>query len=352
MTFSRSCCLVAACAATLLIPVSEAPAGGGTLAELLAEVRDAANTAASQLLSGDRAGAVVTLQGGSDLADALDSSEIASAAYRKRFDKLLKTLRKKLDDAERRTNSTTVAALAAQRAIGAAADAALDAERILQRTDGGVLLEELGARSAGFHDTEKSVLFRIRLADGCTEEPEITVVDVSGGAVDTAFQEIRRDAAGNLVIRVTMGATGGAGRVEVTSCGVTRRWLLFNYGPKTEYPAPARPEASRFDGTWTGSFKGVASDVVGSTNVFGPVEFTVVGGRIQVSEPGDGTGSISGTGRSRFSGGSGGIASATYRFQGVFVQFFVGGASASGNWSASHPRGSARGTWKATRTGM
>ncbi len=352
MTFPRSCSFVTACTAALVLTAPEAPAGDASLAERLAEVRDAVNTAASQLLAGDRAGAVVTLQAGSDAADALDSSEIASAVHRKRFDKLLKTLRKKLGEAERRTNSTTVSALAAQRAIGAAADAGLDAERILQRTDGGVLLEELGARSAGFHGTEKSVLFRIHLADGCTEEPEVTVVDESGGAVSTAFEEIRRDAAGNLVIRVTMGASGGAGRVEVTSCGVTRRWLLFNYGPKTEYPAPAKPEASRFDGTWSGEFTGTASDQAGTTNVFGPVEFTVVGGRIQISEPGDGSGSISGSGRSRFSGGSGGIASATYRFQGLFLEFFVGGASASGNWSASYRGGSARGRWSATRTGM
>ena len=338
--------------AALVGSARRVPADGLPLAEHLAVVDAAAGTAAAQLLAGNRAGAVVTMQAGSDGAEALDPSEILDVAARKRFQKQLTTLRKRFRDGLAKLNDAAVGALAAQRAIGAAADAAADAARILQRTDGGVLLEELGAKSAGFHDAGKSVLFRIQLAPGCTTEPTISVVDASGGAVATTFEEVRRDASGGRVIRVTMGATGGAGRVEVTSCGVTRRWLLFNYGPKASYPAAPKPEATRFDGTWSGTFTGTATDGAGTTQVFGAVEFTVVNGRIRITEPGDGTGSVSGTGRTRFSGGSGGIASATYRFQGLFVQFVVGGTSASGNWTATYRGGRGHGRWSATRAGM
>ncbi|MCE9635887.1 MAG: hypothetical protein K8T90_09295 [Planctomycetes bacterium] len=352
MTLIRTLLFAVAAIAALGLAPHGAAADGLPLTDHLAQVHAAANTAAAQLLAGNRAAAVGTMQLGSDGAEALDPTEILDPATRKRFQKQVTTLRKKFRDGLSKLNDAAVPALTAQRAIGSAADASLDADRILQRTDGGVLLEELGAKSAGFHDAAKSVLFRIQLAKTCPDEPVIRVVDESGGAVATTFEEVRRDASGGRVIRVTMGAAGGAGRVEVTSCGVTRRWLLFNYGPKGGYPTAPKPEASRFNGTWTGTFTGTASEKGGTRQVFGPVEFTVTNGQIRISEPGDGVGSISGTGRSRFSGGSGGIASATYRFQGLFVQFVVGGMSASGNWTATYRGGSARGRWSASRAGM
>ena len=352
LTLPRTTHLVVAALVALVLAPLPSDAGERSLAEGVAQIAAAASTAAVQLIGGDRAGAVGSLQSAADGAESLDPAEVLDAKVRKKFAKQVAKLRKKLAAGLRKMNDASVPALAAQRAMGATADAALDGLRILQRTDGGVLLEEIGATRAGFYEAGKSVLFRIQLGKDCAEEPEIAVVDESGGAVSTTFQEVRRDAAGNRVIRVTMGASGGAGRVVVTSCGVTRTWLLFNYGPKSGYPVAPKPEAIRFDGSWSGEFTGTATDKVGATSVFGPVEFTVSGGRVSISEPGDGAGSVSGTGRSRFSGGTGGLAGATYRFQGTFIEFVVGGTTASGNWTATYHGGRAHGRWSASRNGM
>ena len=182
MSLSRSLLVLApmlvAALVAILLPTEPAPAGPILLSDQLAQVSAVANTAAARLLSGDRAAAVDSITMAADLADGLDPSGIADVAARKHFQKRLTTLEKKLAVALRKTNDTRVNSLSAQRAVGAAADAGLDAERVLQHADGGVVLEELAARSAGFHDAGKQILFRVTVPPGSTDEPQITVFDL------------------------------------------------------------------------------------------------------------------------------------------------------------------------------
>jgi len=95
---------------------------------------------------------------------------------------------------------------------------------------------------------------------------------------------------------------------------------------------------SQFDGYYTGSFSGAMS---------GSAAFTVSNGVITVTDPGGGSGTVSASGSTSFSG-SGGYEDASYSFTGTFV-VSSGTASASGGWSGSYMGITGSGTWSATR---
>jgi hypothetical protein len=87
--------------------------------------------------------------------------------------------------------------------------------------------------------------------------------------------------------------------VEVTACGVTRSWLLYNYGSsKKQTFAPPEPEPGpTLAGSWSGSYltsgPGFCSDVTGSWSA----SFSVnAKGKLAGQWQGDGFGgTISGT---------------------------------------------------------
>jgi hypothetical protein len=137
--------------------------------------------------------------------------------------------------------------------------------------------------------------------------------------------------------------------VEARACGVTRTWLLFNYGPRDTFPKLPFPSVARFDGTYTGTFQGRAFLADGTSQpVDGAVRVVVAGGTITVTEPGGGAGSLSAKGSSRFQG-AGGALGANYTFSGRFTSTVTGASAAQGGWNARFQGGTARGTGSAVR---
>jgi hypothetical protein len=338
--------LGAGLAATAPPAFADDPAAAGAVAAIRAGLQDAA----VRLAAGDRVGAVGSLDAAVETAGTLDASDIEATGARRKATKAFNSVKKRVRDALRKTNNAVVQPLTAQRSIGRAIIATSAADTALQRAAGApFLLQETRARSAGFHEPGAIVEFRVDRSAACDEEPVVTIVDQGGGAIVVQPVQLIGQGPGPRFFDIDFGNVPGAGRVEVSACGVTRTWLLFNKGENATYPVLPKPEISRFDGTYTGGYQGRATAYGLSQAVAGGVTLTVTNGRITVSSPGGGRGSIGTSGRSRFGGGSGGTGDASYRFGGVFVEHVVGGVSASGNWTASFEDGSARGTWSASR---
>ena len=159
------------------------------------------------------------------------------------------------------------------------------------------------------------------------------------------------NADGSITVTVEMGASGGPARLEVTSCGVTRRSLLFNYGPRGTF-AP-KVTADRFEGAYTGTYTGTATvQGMGTVPVSGGVSLTVAGGVITVTNPGSGMGTVSATGTAGITG-AGVVGGDSYGFNGKFTATSFGtgpgSAVAGGTWKATFAGGTSHGTWSASR---
>lgn len=108
-------------------------------------------------------------------------------------------------------------------------------------------------------------------------------------------------------------------------------------------------DVTRFDGSYTGSYTGFASvSGGGSTPVNGSVAFSVAGGVITVTEPGNGSGTISANGTANFTG-AGATNGAPYSFSGTFNLNPDNSVTASGTWESQFTGGSASGSWAASR---
>lgn len=114
------------------------------------------------------------------------------------------------------------------------------------------VIEEVNARSAGFHRPGERVTFRIYAADGspCTEPPVVTVQNqFSSEAVDLGLV-----AAANGEVSLTMGSGKGGARVTVTACGRSSTRLLYNYGARVPAGLPEGFPAGLPHGTYALSF--------------------------------------------------------------------------------------------------
>jgi uncharacterized membrane protein YgcG len=99
-----------------------------------------------------------------------------------------------------------------------------------------------------------------------------------------------------------------------------------------------------FDGSYRGTFSG---SYAGAPST-GSVAFSVANGAMTVTQPGQGTGSVSSSGAASFSG-SLGVAKIDCKFVGAF-QSPTGsqqGARASGSWSCAGMGQTGKGTWSA-----
>ncbi len=349
--------------AATLAPAAPAPADGASLEASLSLGLVAVQDAARLLLQDQRAEAVVSLDaavsfGEDAVDDAADPGTVAelgtlAAKAGKKAAAFVKAATK-ARDAMANPNLAELAAVKASMKASKAGYAALGVLRGFPSA--GPAVVELGAKTAGFHEPGDLLEFRIhpgRDAEGqpCLEEPQVAVIDPFGnGSVLEGYEVVASNADGSFDIEVVMGDNGGPARVEVTSCGVTRRWLLFNYGPTGTF-AP-KPEVDRFDGAYTGSFTGTGTAFGENFPVDGGVAFTVAGGVITVTDPGNGVGNLSARGSAGFAG-AGGTFDAAYTFGGKFTATALGTgpgtAVASGSWTATFEGGTARGTWSAGR---
>jgi len=334
-----------------------------TLETMLGDVVENAVTAMDRVAAGDRAGAVTLLSDAGVVASAFrDALEVPDSrtSLGREFGPVrsaAKTLSSSLRTAQRRTDDPLVSSHRAAASIRKSARLGVRtlarARRVPAR---GVAFVETNARTAGFHGTDSAIGFTVfpgLASDGgpCLEDPVVQVFDVTGnGAILTTVTALPPDRRGNPRFEILTGSVAGSGRVEVTACGVTRRWLVYNRGVPDTFPRTVTVTADRFDGLWTGSYSGRATLADGTQVPFTPgsVAFSVAGGVLTVTDPGSGTGSVSPFGKTLFSG-RGAVDDTTYSYQGTFTSTFSGTASASGNWTARFPGGTARGTWRASR---
>ena len=109
----------------------------------------------------------------------------------------------------------------------------------------------------------------------------------------------------------------------------------------TPVPTPApTPSVTQYDGNYGGTFSGSFA----GTPVGGRVQFNVSNGRLTLSEPGNGSGTVSSTGAADFSGKVDLGIGVDCSFKGAFS-----GGSASGTWSCAGSGSSGSGNWNASR---
>ena len=114
------------------------------------------------------------------------------------------------------------------------------------------VIEEVRARSAGFHRPGDDVTFRVLAADGspCNETPTVTVENqYSSSAVDIGSVETHADG----TITLTMGSAAGGARVTVTACGRSTTRLLFNYGPRVRHWFPSNLPPGTYELSYSAS---------------------------------------------------------------------------------------------------
>jgi hypothetical protein len=176
-----------------------------------------------------------------------------------------------------------------------------------------------------------------------------------------------------------MGRDMGGGRIEIKdkdTGDVLVKRIVFNYGspfhadgiPRTvvspntgQAQTPATLNGvSQFAGTYVGSYTGTftLSETCGGDGTPQPVggasEGTVSSaGKITVTAPGTGSGSVSPLGT--YAAGGVNLGGATATFRGAIINNRFndpGSAIASGGWTAKGPCGTGSGTWAATRAAM
>lgn len=115
----------------------------------------------------------------------------------------------------------------------------------------------------------------------------------------------------------------------------------------TPTPAPTAPPGegvSQFNGSYIGEFSGT----FGGGDVKGPVGFSVSEGRITVTAPGSGSGSVNNSGAATFTGHLNLGGEVGCSFDGNFrVQ--GGSAAASGTWTCAGGGATGSGSWSASR---
>lgn len=95
---------------------------------------------------------------------------------------------------------------------------------------GSPLLEEVDARSAGFHKAGALVLMAFAIPEGCTDWRAYYTETVPGVVADFSVDKATGE------ILVTLGSTRGGADVLVTGCGLPTGGVskeLYNYGAKT-----------------------------------------------------------------------------------------------------------------------
>ena len=140
-------------------------------------------------------------------------------------------------------------------------------------------------------------------------------------------------------------AKGGSGSSTTPAAGGSTPTTPTPTPAPTPTPTPAptptpTPSVAQYDGNYGGSFNGS----FGGTPVNGPVAFNVNNGRLTLSEPGDGTGTVSASGSTTFGGKANLGIGVDCSFSGAFQ-----GASVNGTWSCTGGGGSGSGSWNAQR---
>jgi hypothetical protein len=200
----------------------------------------------------------------------------------------------KLDKARALLAENTAAPLKINKAIGKAGTTGLKAVGLIRKKFPlpGIGLMEKNARTAGFHGAGAPVDFK--LIPGldeddlpCTEIPSITATASPPGALD------RVDTLEGANFRVVLGAERGVVTVQVSACGVTRNWMLYNSGERDELKnAPVA-----LSGTWAGTYSTTGPGLCGGFNGSWTATFAVDElGNLSGSWSADGFGgTISGT---------------------------------------------------------
>jgi hypothetical protein len=307
-----------------------AAAALGSVAEVDSAIRaagDHLHNAVTALAADDRPGAAAELDLALADADAglaaLDAADTRAELGRDaaRAEGALRAFRAQIERARKPVADANVRALKAAKSVAVAAKKGLQALRSLRRIPlAGFLVEERDARSAGFHSPNRPLTIRITagidpVSGGtCDETPFIRIVDTTNagailppnpaiaplGAIDPSL--LARDRNGRYLLPVQMGPGGGAGRVEVTACGRTRSWLLFNYGNRGFFPEPPRTTLATYDGHYEGTFSGsvVSFDANGDRHESfyqDVIKADLANGTITVTEPFNGKGTVTLAGR-------------------------------------------------------
>lgn len=157
----------------------------------------------------------------------------------------------KLDKARALLAEGIAAPLKINKAIGKAGTTGLKAVGLIRKKFPlpGIGLMEKNARTAGFHGAGAPVDFKLLPGlDGdelpCTEVPSITASANPPGALD------RLDVLDGTNFRVLLGAERGVVTVQVTACGVTRTWMLYNSGERDEL----KNVPVALSGSWAGTY--------------------------------------------------------------------------------------------------
>ena len=154
---------------------------------------------------------------------------------------------------------------------------------------------------------------------------------------------------GGLSTVALVGIVGGAGlgvaAVAAKGGGSSATTSTSSPTPPAPTPAPTPtptpvPSVTQYDGNYRGGFTGS----FGGSPVFGPVVYNVNNGRITLSEPGDGTGTVTGSGAANFAGRVDLGIGVDCSFQGSFLA-----GSANGTWSCMGSGSSGSGIWNAQR---
>jgi hypothetical protein len=201
------------------------------------------------------------------------------------------------------------------KAIGKAATTGLKAVAAIRKKFPvqGIGLMETNAKTAGFHGAGDPVDFKTiagldALGEPCTVEPQITATGNPPGAL--ADPGVFADG----MFRVTLGTERGVVTVQATACGVTRTWLLYNYGDKEElknipvdlggtwsgsYTTTGPAFCAGIPGSWTATFSvdefGNISGDYSADGFGGTISGRVEGGSLNFTVTGQGDASLTGT---------------------------------------------------------
>lgn len=212
-----------------------------------------------------------------------------------------------------------------------------------------LVLQELNAKTAGFHKPGKVVRFR---AHGVIGGDGSVCEDAVASSSDPSIAEVTASTlVTNGLFTVTMKDQRGLARIRVTACGRTSEWLVY-----CNVPATPPVDVTTFDGTYVFDVEGEHTLTYPGGSSSGPVaddtsfSFSVAGGAVTVTYPsatGGGTVLPDGTISIDFSTQAG----VDWHFRGKLKRLFGRVVQGTGTYTTdyAHPEGfwtgSGAGSW-------
>jgi hypothetical protein len=335
------------CLLTITIGLYATLGCGQTLQEILADIqaeRELAEEAMTEAVAHIRDGEfddgadqlLLAADAFGNLADALSDPDILATLGKSaaKLQKSLGSLRDGVSNLRQLVQSQAADQTKLTKALAKLATKSGKLTKLLTKTGAGsgpVILEEVKAKSAGFHNAGASVWFQVHGLPSPRVVPcDNVAVEISNVADNAVFPSVYGDpCAGSF--HVIMGTNAGAARVTVTVDGVSSSRLLYNYGGSSGSSGnggggnPGSGSTNSWSGGWLVTGPGLCAGVAGSWTA------TIIDNGSGVlsgswNAPGWGSGSVGGT-TSSFTFGGGG--------SGVSFTGSMSGNSASGGFSTN-----------------